>query len=141
MYSPPKSLLYKTQGMLPLRQEMAGSQAGPSAKILVTEKLMGGPTAGARATKPQASPPLALGVEHPSYGSGVFRGTDTTQRVSEVLANAPNSLQSAPPAKVAGCTSSCMQLLLGTSCVTPAPRSRSLDCKDADGTTVGRRPP
>ena len=108
---------------------------------LAEEKQKGVPAAGTRANERQAPPPLALGVEHPTNGSGMPRKADTVLWVREALANAPNSLLSAPPANVAGCTSSCMQQLLEAPCVTPAPRSRSLGCKGAVGTNAGHRPP
>ena len=111
------------------------------ATTLAAEKQMGGPTAGTRATVPQAPPPLGMGVEHPANGSGISREADTVLWDQGALPNAPNSLPSAPPANVAGNTSSCMHQLLGTSCVTPAPRSRSPDCKGVVGTIAGHRPP
>ena len=120
---------------------MAEPQPNLSATTLAVEKQMGGPTAGTRATVPQAPPPLGMGVEHPANGSGISREADTVLWVQGAMPNAPNSLPSAPPANVAGGTGTCMHLLLGASCVTPAPRSRSLDCRGAVGTIAGHRPP
>ena len=74
-------------------------------------------------------------------GSGMLRRADTVLWVQGALPKALNSLLSAPPANVAGSTSRCLLQRQKALCVTPAPGSRSPDCKGAVGTSAGHRPP
>ena len=83
---------------------------------------------------------IAPGIAHPTDGSGLPRRTDAALWVQDALPKELNLLQRAPPAKMAGSTSSC-STLLKASCVMPALRSPFLGCKGEAGMIAGHRPP
>ena len=89
---------------------------------------------------PAATRGFALVLVIPTDGNGLPRRTDKAQGVHIAPPSEENILRRAPPAKMAGTTSSC-NMMLRAPCVLPALRSPFLGCKGEAGMIAGRRPP